>query len=217
MQDKRLSEQARVAKECRQYLKQRDIKASVTSKSFAGGTSVDIDLIDLSPKLVQELDKYFSKYEYGSFNGMTDSYEYTNSRNDIPQVKYLMIQNKISDDMYKKIDAYILAHYLDTLDDQECWNKQNCWLGTLKHRVFKDHYEELNPVTVKQEVKKETKQLNISSADNVEVYKSGYTIYRKINNEWYDSKNNKLIDVQVKHVEKLLKYNVLKKVEAVCT
>lgn len=31
------------------------------------------------------------KYQYGRFDGMTDSYEYTNSRKDIPQAKYVHV------------------------------------------------------------------------------------------------------------------------------
>lgn len=37
-----------------------------------------------------------SKYEMGHFDGMTDSYEYTNRRDDIPQVQYVFPEQSIS-------------------------------------------------------------------------------------------------------------------------
>ena len=49
--------------------------------------SVSIRWID-GPTTAQVY-KITGKYELGNFNGMTDSYEYTNRRDDIPQVRYI--------------------------------------------------------------------------------------------------------------------------------
>ena len=47
------------------------------------------------------------KYQYGHFNGMEDIYEYTNSRADIPQVKYLFVNNGMSDAKKQEIWAKV--------------------------------------------------------------------------------------------------------------
>ena len=55
------------------------------------------------------------KYEMGHFDGMTDSYEYTNRRDDIPQVQYVFTEQHISPEYarlllarIKSITPYIL-------------------------------------------------------------------------------------------------------------
>jgi len=63
------------------------IKFSVTSESFSGGNSVHVSWVD--GPTVAEVEKISQKYQYGHFNGMEDIYESTNSRDDIPQVKYV--------------------------------------------------------------------------------------------------------------------------------
>lgn len=68
------------------------IKFSVRSENYSGGNSIDVNYED--PELERStVEKLLSKYEYGSFNGMEDYYEITNSRDDIPQVKYLFVNN----------------------------------------------------------------------------------------------------------------------------
>jgi hypothetical protein len=63
------------------------IKFSVTSDSFSMGDSVHISWEDGPTR--DEVKNISCKYQYGSFNGMEDIYEYTNSREDIPQSKYV--------------------------------------------------------------------------------------------------------------------------------
>lgn len=71
------------------------IKFSVTSSNFSGGDSVRVKWTDgPTEKQVRE---FTSKYQYGRFNGMEDIYEYTNSRQDIPQSKYVQEERQISD------------------------------------------------------------------------------------------------------------------------
>jgi len=107
MAKRRLSEAAQVAKLCKAYLKNKNIKCNTRSSNFAGGDSVNIEVTDLSPAELEEIKKEFSKYEYGTFDGMTDCYEMTNVNRSIPQTKYLFIKNKISDEMSEKIKKYI--------------------------------------------------------------------------------------------------------------
>ena len=49
------------------------------------------DKIDQSD-VMKKANQIVSKYKYGHFDGMTDSYEYSNNRKDIPQVKYVSVR-----------------------------------------------------------------------------------------------------------------------------
>ncbi len=90
---RQLSQAAQAAKMIRNELKQafKGVKFTVTSQYYAGGCSVDI----YKPKDIDRnaVDKIVSKYQYGQFDGMTDSYDVTNNRTDIPQVQYVLVQN----------------------------------------------------------------------------------------------------------------------------
>ncbi len=77
------------------------VKFSVTSSynhinvSWTNGVTV---------KMVEEIT---SKYKLGRFDGMTDSYEYSNRRTDVPQVDYVFLNRTISDDIYEaKFNEY---------------------------------------------------------------------------------------------------------------
>lgn len=86
---KTLSTPAMAAKQIKSLLKEKypHIKFSVKSESFANGDSVRVSW-NLGMK-TEEIQNLVSKYEYGHFDGMTDSYEYSNVIKDIPQTKYL--------------------------------------------------------------------------------------------------------------------------------
>lgn len=63
------------------------VKFSVRSESFSGGNSVDISWIDgVTDEQVRAIT---DKYQFGHFDGITDCYEYSNKRNDIPQAKFV--------------------------------------------------------------------------------------------------------------------------------
>jgi len=102
LQGRTMTEAAKCSQEIRKILKVKfpKIKFKVTSHNFAGGNSVDVGWIDGPAQ--KEVSNEIGHYEYGHFNGMIDCYEYSNSRNDIPQVKYLSIQRKLSDKTIKK-------------------------------------------------------------------------------------------------------------------
>lgn len=73
------------------------IKFSVTSDSFSMGDSVHITWTDGPTS--EEVKAISGKYQYGHFNGMEDIYENTNSRDDIPQSKYVSESRSISDEL----------------------------------------------------------------------------------------------------------------------
>ena len=74
---------------------------SVRSSSYSGGSSVHIEWTNGPTS--EEVNKIVWKYQYGHFDGMTDCYDITNSRADIPQVKYVQVRREVSEDIKQAI------------------------------------------------------------------------------------------------------------------
>lgn len=91
------SEQARAAAMIRKHLKAHGIVATVRSGSASMMTEVTVSTVDLLPGVAREIERYVRQFQYGTFDGMTDCYEYSNQRDDIPQVKYASYTNRFSD------------------------------------------------------------------------------------------------------------------------
>lgn len=91
MNKRRLTPAAVCAKAIRKELKETfpGSKFTVRSRNFAGGNSVDVGIYDTKIDC-KKVDELLAKYEYGSFDGMTDMYNYDNKRDDVPQVKYVL-------------------------------------------------------------------------------------------------------------------------------
>jgi len=133
------SSQAQVAKLCKQYVTSLGIKCKATSESFSGGTAVNVKYTDVPPAMHKKICEHLSQYKYGHFDGMTDMYEYSNSRSDIPQTKYLSIDNNFSAGLKQRAWEYIRAHYntdglsavFSDLDSnarvREMWASQFMW------------------------------------------------------------------------------------------
>lgn len=83
-----LSCHAHAAKLNRQELKLSfpGIKFRVTTHAYSMGESVTVEWAKGPSR--DEVDLIIDKYQYGHFDGMHDSYEYSNVRKDIPQVKF---------------------------------------------------------------------------------------------------------------------------------
>lgn len=113
---KRITEHAAAAKQIRGALKELGIKASVRSESYAGGTSIRVFVKDLAPSLVAKVKSLISRYEYGSFDGMTDSYHYDNRHDDIPQVKYAFVVEEFSEEIKAAAESYARSYYADDPD-----------------------------------------------------------------------------------------------------
>jgi glyceraldehyde-3-phosphate dehydrogenase/erythrose-4-phosphate dehydrogenase len=86
---KQMSEHARAARAIRSELKRRFQKCSfsVTSKSFSMGNAVYISWTNGPSQ--EEVNALVDKYQYGHFDGVTDCYEFSNKRTDIPQTKFV--------------------------------------------------------------------------------------------------------------------------------
>jgi hypothetical protein len=76
-----------------------NVKFSVKSSNFSGGDSVHIEWLDGPTTL--EVSNVTSKYQYGRFDGMTDSYEYSNTIAGLPQSKYVQTRREISESINK--------------------------------------------------------------------------------------------------------------------
>lgn len=103
------------------------IKFSVKSENFAGGDAVRIHYTDGVPTKVVE--KITNKYQSGSFDGMTDMYEYTNSREDIPQAKYVQVYRDVSPEAKAKVKQDIATKFgIQNPGDEQEWQKVfRCW------------------------------------------------------------------------------------------
>lgn len=102
--DKKRSTAANAAAAIREELKKTfpGIKFSVTSSNFSMGNSVEIRWEDGPTN--DEVEAITSKYQYGRFNSMEDIYEYTNTREDIPQAKYVHERRDMSEATKKVLE-----------------------------------------------------------------------------------------------------------------
>ncbi len=111
------------------------IKFSVTSETFAGGNSVRIGWAD--GPLSDDVEKITDKYQYGQFNGMEDLYEYTNSRDDIPQAKYVSTSRKMSEETRAIIEASAEELYQENPEEFAHYERSGCATsGNFAYRVF---------------------------------------------------------------------------------
>lgn len=105
------------------------ITFSVTSQSFAGGNSVHVEWTN--GPITKEVSKITGKFEYGHFDGMNDCYEYTNCREDIPQVKYVQNRRNVSEDIMQTLFEKYRKHYAGwenlTFLDECCHKLKEKW------------------------------------------------------------------------------------------
>lgn len=110
-----------------------EIKFSVKSHNYSGGDSVRISYNDAVP--VKQIETITDKYQYGNFNGMEDIYEYSNSRDDIPQSKYVFVDREISEANKQIVKSEIEKKYgIDMSDNQACFNFFHEWPSTVIYR-----------------------------------------------------------------------------------
>lgn len=90
---KELSQTAKCSKAIREELKKKfpGVKFKVNAES---GSAVNIYYMD-GPSY-EAVEKIVSKYEMGHYNSMEDIYEYSNRRDDVPQVSNVFTTREIS-------------------------------------------------------------------------------------------------------------------------
>ena len=80
------------------------------------------------------------KYQYGKFDGMTDSYDYTNNRDDISQVKYVQTSRELTDEVRLEAKKSLIKKYgiLNELDEQEWQEKTGRWSSDKIYAELRD-------------------------------------------------------------------------------
>lgn len=119
-------------------------KFEIRSSNFAGGNSVHIDWVDGPTQ--DQVTSITSKYEYGHFDGMTDCYEYSNGRTDIPQAKYVQVGRSFSEQTYQDNFDRIRKSYSGFGDatDMETYNPN--WNATARQLIWRElHDVDLTP------------------------------------------------------------------------
>lgn len=93
---------AECAEAIRKELKEKfpRVKFKINSSTYSMGDSVSIFWVDgINSEKVR---KIVNKYQYGSFNGMEDIYEFDNQIEGLPQSKWIQVERKISEETYLK-------------------------------------------------------------------------------------------------------------------
>ncbi len=116
MAKREMSEQAKAAKMIRAQLKAEGIKATVRSDSASMTNSVRVTLNDELAPTVEKVEQFCKQFQRGHFDGMTDSYEYSNTRDDLPQVQFVFVNNDLSEERRAEVWAYVQANHNDASD-----------------------------------------------------------------------------------------------------
>ena len=123
---KEKSSQARAASCIRRDLKEKfpQVKFAVRSSSYAGGDSVDVSWTD--GPTYDDINSLVKKYQY----------EYTNTRDDIPQSKYVQCQRTLSDEVQAKTWERLKATQAGCENaTPDSWiENAKCWGSTLIYR-----------------------------------------------------------------------------------
>lgn len=126
---------------------------SVKSEGFSMGDAVNVRWTDGPTS--DRVKNLVGKYEYGHFNGMEDIYEYSNSRDDIPQTKYLFCRRDISNPRVIQAKKEIMEKYADakncTLESFDTTMICNEWGSSFVRRYIREQEEELEKWQDKQE------------------------------------------------------------------
>ena len=140
------SQSAQTATAIRAELKKAfpEIKFSVTSENFSMGNAVRIHWTN--GVSVEAVEMITDKYQYGSFDGMTDMYENNNVIKDLPQAKYITTSREITDEVYMSALTLLkdnitalnnktsLDEYFSSDEDRHWGNDvRNCLYRLIRH------------------------------------------------------------------------------------
>ena len=124
------SEHAQVAGIIRKEMKKHGVVGKVSCKSYSGGSSVSVSLQSAAPWVKDQVEAFANQFQYGHFDGMTDCYEYSNSRKDLPLVKFVFVNNNFTDEEKAQAREYVesvlnLDHFDDYDLQRETWQYLN--------------------------------------------------------------------------------------------
>ena len=143
---KKLTQAAQAAKQIKTELKKLfpKTKFSVTSDNFSMGNAVRIDWTDGVTQ--EQVNNVVRKYQYGSFDGMTDSYSNDNQRNDIAQAKYVQTQRNYSNEARQACFEELKTKWpvLENITDidstsHELFEMTGCW--TASNFVYRELFK----------------------------------------------------------------------------
>ena len=104
-----ISAHAAAAKQVRAFMKEQGIKGFVKAARGAGTSSIRVTLPNGTPADTATVREFANQYQYGHFDGMHDSYEFSNCREDLPQVKFVFVEAEFDKELKQKaLDA--LSH-----------------------------------------------------------------------------------------------------------
>lgn len=111
-------------------------KFQVHSRNFAGGDAIDIEWVDGPTDI--EVQVIAGKYEYGHFDGMTDCYECSNIRKDIPQAKYVHTRRTYSEQTYQEHFNRIKESYSGCEDMTDMDTYLPVWQATARQLIWRE-------------------------------------------------------------------------------
>jgi hypothetical protein len=138
------STQAQAAALVRKTLKAAGLDVRVTSEAASMMTAMRVELRgDVLPATRKEVETYCKQFQYGHFDGMVDMYEYSNNRDDIPQVKYVTVDTVYSDEIRQEVYEYLCENFADFADlsgsyrdNANMSTRSGEWVSTYVHRVL---------------------------------------------------------------------------------
>lgn len=133
-----MTESAQAARAIRAELKTNfpSVTFSVRSRNFSMGDAVDIAYTD-GPTL-DAVQAITGKYQYGHFDGMTDMYEHSNSRKDIPQAKFVHARREMSPETRARLKTETAEKFgIENPEDEQEWQKVfRDWSDSVLWREF---------------------------------------------------------------------------------
>jgi len=146
---KQISDHAAAAKLIRTELKKNGVKGTVRASSYAGGSSITVNLGDVLPATRSAVADFAGRFEYGHFNGMTDCYEYSNTNADLPQVSFVFVNVERADETRQAAWDYCRKHWAGMEDAPESakdaryfyCSAMNCYGDSLINRTMSDDYK----------------------------------------------------------------------------
>ena len=141
----KLSKAAQVAKLLKNKAKDLGMKVKATSQYFSMGNSVNVKVLTGTDAALKTLKDYALKYEAGSFDGMNDIYNYDNVREDIPQTKYLTIDDERAYELIKilKGDKYDDYNFYINEEKVRSWYQLVNKLKVVAGKEWQDVLKEL--------------------------------------------------------------------------
>ena len=124
----------------------------------------------------EKINNIVRKYQYGSFNGMEDIYEHTNSRDDIYQAKFIGTHREYSEETRKRGEEIIKNKFIK--DDSESWEEFSNKMGAcgFNNLVWKEYLNKTN-FEIKEEKKIIKSTLKIEGVEIVDYSEKALAVF----------------------------------------